>query len=221
MEGSQPTPTPTPGQPAPTPAPQPTPTPDPSPTPAQPGSPEPGSQPASRHDARIREAVAAQRAAEEQAAAEKKRADDLERAQLSEKERAERERDEAIAERDRLKTEAQQLKRGGEIRSVAAVADGERRPFANPENAVAMLHARFGDLDSPEKVKEAVNQLAAENPHLLAPAETPPQPTVPGFGTLPGSIPPPATPAPGGELTPEQAKDGIAADIGAVLSRRR
>jgi sugar-specific transcriptional regulator TrmB len=41
------------------------------------------------------------------------------------------------------------------------------RNFQDPDDAVAFLRSDIGDLDSPEKAKDAVDRLAGAKPHLL------------------------------------------------------
>ena len=203
---------------------QPTPPTPPAPNPPTPPTPPP-SQPApgggegeftGRAADRIRELNDGKTAAERERDEALERLKAIEEQNLSEKERAERRAAEAEERAKASDERADRLERTGWIRAHAT-------GFANPQDAVEILDARLGDLDSEAKAKNAVEKLLEERPHLAAQA---PPPLVPGFGTLggaPGAAPVPvgAPAGEGGEMTSEQAKAGIASDLASVLLGRR
>ena len=205
-------------QPNPAPQPTPTPTPAPNPSPPTPPTPPPG-QPApegeltGRAADRIRELNEGKSAAEKRAEEAESRLRELEEQNLSEKEKAEKRATEAEQRANELEARATKLERTGWIREHAG-------GFANPQDAVEILDARLGDLDSEAKAKNAVEKLLEDRPHLRAQA---PAPVVPGFGTL-GGAPAPVPVGAGGEpreMTPDEAKAGIAADLASTLLGRR
>lgn len=174
-----------------------------------------GSGSGSRADERVREALGAKTAAERERDEALQKLKDIEERDLSEKEKAERRAKEAEERATAAESRATTLERNGWIRDAAS-------EFANPQDAIEILAGKLGDLDSEAKAKKAVKELGENRPHLLRGQQSSP---FPGFGAPSGGAPPPPPAGGGGEgapqeMTPEQAKAGIAADIGAMLSRR-
>lgn len=111
---------------------------------------------------RFREVNERAKAAEEQLAEITKWKQEQEQAKLSDIERAEAQRKEAEERATAAEARALNLERSGMVRSAAL---GAR--FTDPDDAVEFLAKKLGDLDTPEKVKAAVAELAKSKPHLV------------------------------------------------------
>lgn len=102
------------------------------------------------------------KAAEDQLAELTKWKDEQEAAKLSDIERAEQERQKAEERATQAEQKALNLERSGFVRSAAQAAR-----FTDPDDAVAFLEGKLGDLETPEQAKEAVAALAKSKPHLV------------------------------------------------------
>lgn len=111
---------------------------------------------------RFKEVNERAKAAEDQLAELTKWKDEQEAAKLSDIEKAEQKRQQAEERATQAEQKALKLERSGFVRSAAA---GAR--FTDPDDAVAFLEGKLGDLDTPEKAKEAVAALAKTKPHLV------------------------------------------------------
>lgn len=168
-----PTPNPTPNPPAPTP-------------PANPPAAGGGNGGETAAQRRIRELNEAKNAAEARATDFENRLKEIERQQLSDADRVKAEKEDAEKRALAAEARATRLERGGWARSAASAVG-----FVDPEDAVAMVD--LDSLDTETKVKNAVEKLKEQKPHL-APGEGQgqgqagqvPPPGVPGFGNLGG-----------------------------------
>lgn len=204
------------GETPPTPTPGPSqPTPQPTPPPAPTGAP---------LENQLAEERRRREAAERQRDEAQNKLNEAAEAERTELERAQKKATDAEAKAATAEAKATRLERSAVIRTAAQAAG-----FHDPEDAVAHLSDRIGELDDEAKAKDAVEQLAKDKSHLVGKR---PDPTamgaLPAGGTSPTGEPPsagPQTVQPGGapnEMSAEQAKTEAGKGIlGAIANRRR